>query len=185
MKPKIVLLVLVFIQVATNGWAGDFTVDNVIRAIKEDIRLAQGNDTGKPKLKIDRVELELGLTSELSGEAGIKLMVAGGLGVNVGASGSKGTSQTIKLVLTPVGDLLIGTAEDHGLTAAILSVKNALRNAYNEPPKFNLNDFVFETEFAIKKSAGGGISFWIVDLAGLKQEQISTHRVKIHLSLAG
>ncbi|CAE6694420.1 hypothetical protein NSPZN2_10384 [Nitrospira defluvii] len=103
----------------------------------------------------------------------------------MGAGAAQVNGQTIKLTLTPIGDLEIGAKKDHGLAAAIGSVKNALRNAINDPPPLKLDGFVYETEFGIEKTAQGGISFFIIDIAGGKYKQSTIHRLKIHLSLAG
>lgn len=185
MRYVIILCTVFVLALCAESMAADeLGVDQVIKAIKEDIRLAQGTETGRPRLQIDRIELELGIVSESAGELGIKISV-GGVGGGVEASGSKETGQTIKLVLLPVGDIAIGTAKDHGFAAAIASVKNALRNAINDPPPLKLDSFVFETEFVIQKAVGGGINFLIVDLGSLKSKNTTTHRMKIHLSLAG
>jgi hypothetical protein len=169
-----------------NAWAAnDIAIDEVIKALKEDIRLAQGAESGEPRLQIDRVELELTVRTETSGEAGIKMSIPAGVGANIGGAISKEGSQTIRLVLVPEGDVLVGTEKDHGLSRAISTVKNALRNATNDPPPLKLKDFVFEVEFAVQKSAGGGISFLIIDIAGAKQKKATTHHIRIFMSLAG
>ena len=184
------LFILVVLGLCTHAHVSssatnDVGVDEVIKALKEDIRLAQGAETGEPRLQIDRVELELTTVTEISGEAGVKLLVPVGIGLDVGGAASKTNSQVIKLTLIPEGDIIVGAEKDHGLSAAIFHVKNALRNALNDPPPLKLKDFVFEMEFAVQKSAGGGISFLILNIAGAKQKKTSTHQMRIYLSLAG
>jgi hypothetical protein len=161
----------------------EFDVDEVIKAIKSEIQTAQATETGLPRLKIDRVELELAVTTEQEITGGIKVKVVR-FGAEVNKGATKGTTHTLNLVLSSLGPYVIERGSNFGLVPAIQSVKVALRNALNEPPRFKLETFTFELETAIERKAGGGLTFLVVDLPNLKSKNLATHKIKLHISLA-
>ena len=163
--------------------SGEFDVDEIVTAIKQEIQTARATETGLPRLKIDRVDIELAVVMEREITGGLKIKVAG-FGAGITAGRSKGEAHTLKLVLSPTWSAEIAKASDLGLVKAIQSVKTALRNAYNKPPPFKLETFTFEIEFAVEKKAGVGFSFLIIDLPGAKTKNLATHKVKIYMSLA-
>jgi hypothetical protein len=179
------LLCLLLVRTPIVQGASDaFEVDEVLKAIKREVVAAQATDTGKPRLRIDRVELELAVVSEKGAKGGIKIKVAN-LGVGAGGGVSKSETNTLKLRLIPsAGPIEIMTTSELGLVTAINSVKEALRNAINEPPPLKLETFVFEAEIAIQKSLDGKLSFLFIDLLGAEAKNLSKHKIKIFLSLA-
>jgi hypothetical protein len=167
----------------TQAAVDDFDVVEVIKAIKSEIQTAQATETGRPRLKIDRVELELAVVTEQEATGGIKVKVVR-FGAEVAGGISKGTTHRLNLVLASVGPYDIERGSDLGLVNAIQSVKAALRAALNEPPRFKLDTFTFELEAAIERKAGGGLSFLVVDLPSLKSKNVATHKIKLYISLA-
>jgi hypothetical protein len=165
-------------QAANNG----FEIDKVITAIKQEIQSAR-KITGRPRLKIDSVELELSIITEHEAEGGVKVKVAD-IGAKIIGGIDKRTIQKLKLSFTPSGSVDISKTSNLGLVGAISEVKAALQKARKSNPKFELKKFTFEIEFYIKTKSGGEISFWIIDLLDVKAKNIVTHKMKIHMSLA-
>ncbi|MCH7889234.1 MAG: hypothetical protein IIA00_08145 [Proteobacteria bacterium] len=167
----------------TYAESQDFDLEDVIAAIKDEIRTAQATESGEPRLKIDRVEVELTIVAEQAGEAGvnIKVPIAGG---QLGVGGKRRTTHKIKLVLIPSTVSLVGSGSKFGLVSAIQRVKESLRRAIHKPPALKLENFVFEVEFMVQRSAKGGISFLIFEVSDLKSENLVTHKLRIYMSLA-
>jgi hypothetical protein len=93
-------------------------------------------------------------------------------------------TQRIRLTLKPEGSPEeVSGARTLGLAPAILSVKSALQEAGRPPFKFALDRFVFEAEFAIARSAEGGVRFLFLD-AGGAQSSVATQHLAVHMKLA-
>ncbi len=184
-KHKLKLLILVSIGVVVfveTALCVEFEVDRVVAAIKNEIEIARSEETGTPKLKIDSVDVVLSTIATNESAGGIKLNVAGvGAGLTTGVS--KSNTQSIKLTLEPVGDIDIADDESMGLAPAIRSVKKAIKSAYNTEPRLKLKSFTFEVDFAVKEEAEGGISFYIVDIGGIKKSNFATHKVTFKMSV--
>lgn len=179
-----VLCLLLVRAPIVRGDSDAFEVDEVLRAIKQEVNTAQATDRGEPRLRIDRVELELAVASEKEASGGIKIKVATA-GVDVGGGVSESATSTIKLSMIPSSAPIdIGTTSQFGLVTAINSVKAALRNSINIPPPLTLEKFVYEAEIAIVKTANGKLSFLFIDLAGVKAKNLAKHKIKIFLSPA-
>lgn len=170
--------------------ADGFPISQVVEAIKSEINLARlASGPEERRLRITSVAITLTAVARTEGEAGIALEVpivgelVGGAHVRVGAE--LASTQKIALTLTPMGvPEPVSGAASLGLAPAIQSVKAALREAARGPLAFGLDHFVFEAEFAVTKSAGGGVRFLFIDVAKAAGETVAMHRAAIHFKLA-
>jgi len=160
-----------------------FPLDEIIATIKNEIQLARAKETGSPKLKIDSVSIDLSTVIQKSASGGIKVSIAG-FGGGVSGEIKNDQVQRLKLDLIPVGSINISGYSSIGLVEAIQNVKRSVRHAYNQPPRFLMKTFTYEIEFVVKKETGGGLSFSIIDLGGIKKANIATHKIFVTMSLA-
>jgi hypothetical protein len=155
----------------------EFDIPEVVKAVKEEVQRARARDTGSPKLRIDRVELELRVAAKQELTTGVTVSV-----VAVKGAASEEKTHTLSIVLTPIGDVPVGTGNDLGLVPAIQSIKQTLRKSINTPPAFGMRTFIFEVETAIEKNVAGSINF-IVIKPELERKNVITHKIKFHMSV--
>lgn len=190
-KPTLALLsasvAAVLLHSARETLAEGFPATKVIEAIKSEINQARqarrAEDEGLNIASVNVVltalakydaggglVLEVPIVRELVGEGGI-------------ASGVKlANSQKISMALEPSGGPIpVSGSANLGLVPAIESAKAALRTAQRGPIKFDLNEFVFEAEFVIGKSAEGGVRFLFLE-ADAAYENVAVQHITIRMT---
>lgn len=167
----------------TQAQSQGFNVEDVIAAIKDEIRTAQATETGEPRLKIDRVEVELTIVAAKSGSGGLKFEIPV-VGAKLQAEATRRATHVLKLILSPSNISEVRSPSNFGLVSALRQVKQALRNAIHKPPALRLENFVFEIEFLVTKKAGIGLQFLIFEIPNLDIEHSYSHKLKIFMSLA-
>ena len=161
----------------------EFEIEEIITAIKNEIKTANISELGSPNFIIETVDVSLNVfsTETEKGALAVKILGYGdevrnetlvskshhNLGFSFQPSGAFGFSQEISL----------------GLVEPIKKVKTSLRRAYNSPPGFQMEGFTFKLEFAIEKSMDGGIRFKVIALDDLKALNVTTHHVTIHMRI--
>jgi Trypsin-co-occurring domain 2 len=163
-------------------------VSQVIEAIKSEIAIARlASDAQHARFKISSVEINLTAVAKAEAGGGIRveIPVLDSIGGGEARADLKLTNtQRIRLTLIPEGTPEeISGGRTLGLAPAILSVKSALQEAGRPPYKFALDRFVFEAEFAIARSAEGGVRFLFLD-AGGDQSSVATQHLAVHMTLA-
>lgn len=167
----------------THAQSQGFSVEEVIAAIKDEIRTAQATETGEPRLKIDRVEVELTIVTATSGSGGLNFEIPlVGAKLQVGAT--RRATHVLRLTLLPTSVSEIRSPSNFGLVSALRQVKQALRNAINKPPRLRLDNFVFEIEFVAVKKANTGLQFVILEIFSVGIERSYSHKLKVFMSLA-
>jgi hypothetical protein len=141
----------------------EFEIDEIITAIKNEIKTANISELGSPNFKIETIA---GYSNEADNEV-LASKSYHSLSFSFQPTGASGFSQEISL----------------GLVEPIKKVKAALRKAYNTPPSFQMEGFTFKLEFAIGKSMDGGIRFKVIELEDLKAHNITTHYITIHMKI--
>jgi hypothetical protein len=161
--------------------AGPFRASEVIQAVKREIRLAQAQETGSPRLTIDLVELELTTVATKEAGAGLTVTVPT---VDVGGEVTAGNSmtQTLSLSLTSLDAPEVSAGESLGLVEVIREVKRALKIALNEPPRFDLGQFQYTVQFALQREANGRLRFVLFELPRAKLSQASSNQITLHIS---
>jgi hypothetical protein len=152
----------------------EFEIDEIITAIKNEIKTANISELGSPNFKIETVDVSLTVVSTETEKGALAVKIAGysneayhSLSFSFQPTGASGFSQEISL----------------GLVEPIKKVKASLRKAYNTPPSFQMEGFTFKLEFAIGKSMDGGIRFKVIELEDLKAQNITTHYITIHMKI--
>jgi len=172
----------------TPAMADTLPVSQVIEAIKSEIAIARlASDAQDARFKISSVEINLTAVAKTEAGGGIRveIPVLESIGDGKAVADLELTNtQRIRLTLMPEGiPEEVSGARTLGLAPAILSVKSALQEAGRPPFKFALDRFVFEAEFAIARSAEGGVRFLFLD-AGGAQSSVATQHLAVHMTLA-
>ncbi|MBR9985734.1 MAG: hypothetical protein KFF68_07485 [Desulfosarcina sp.] len=174
----------IYLSFSDAAHASEFEIDEIISAIKNEIKTADISELGLPRFSIETVDVALTVFSTETEK--------GALAVRVG-----GFSSALDDILTPpksyqnlIFSFHPSEADDAspdlslGLVEPILKVKSSLKKACNTPPSFPMDNFEFKLEFALERNLEGGIRFVILDLEDLKAQHIVTHRITIHLKIA-
>lgn len=164
--------------------ANEFEIDEIISAIKNEIKTADISELGLPRFTIEAVDVALTVFSTETEK--------GALAVKVG-----GFNSALDYILAPPKSYQNLSFSFHpsqaddfspdlslGLVEPILKVKSSLKKACNTPPSFQMDNFKFKLEFALERNMEGGIRFIILELEDLKAQHIVTHRITVHLKIA-
>ena len=131
------LLVMASPGASQSESSEDIDIPEVVEAVKNEIQLARGRDTGLPKLQIDRVELELKVSVVRQAGLGLSVKVA-----SLNGAISQETTHRLTLTIVPVGQIPVATDKDLGLVPAIQRTKEAIRTSINTPPPFRMDTFI-------------------------------------------
>lgn len=179
------ILFLLTINVSVIGVAhsAEFEIDEIISAIKNEIRTANISELGNPKFTIETVEVALTVVSTETekGALAVKILAFGNE-VDNGVSTSK-SYHNLSFLFQPTGASGFSSETSLGLVEPIKRVKSSLRKAYNTPPSFQMEGFTFKLEFAIEQNMDGGIHFRILELEDLKAQGIATHYLTIYMKI--
>lgn len=183
-------LVVVACATAAQGpaIADTLPLSQVIEAIKSEIAVARlASDREDARFRISSVDITLTAVAKTEAGGGIRVEVP--VLENIGGGKAVGdleltNTQRIRLTLKPEGiPEKVSGARTLGLAPAILSVKSALREAGRPPFRFALDQFVFEAEFVIARSAEGAVRFLFLD-AESAQSSVARQHLAVHMTLA-
>ena len=179
------ILFLLTINVSVIGVAHstEFEIDEIITAIKNEIKTANISELGSPKFTIETVDVALTVVSTETekGTLAVKILAFGNE-VDNGVSPSK-SYHNLSFSFQPTGSSGFSPEISLGLVEPIKRVKSSLRKAFNSPPSFQMEGFTFKLEFAIEQNIDGGIHFRILGLEDLKAQGIATHHLSIHMKI--
>ena len=180
----ICLLLTVGIATAGRAHAGDFEIDEIITAIKNEIITANITELGSPRFTIEKVDVALAVVSSETEKGGLAITITGfSDDFDNGPAGAR-TYHMLNYSFQPAAASSMSPDLSLGLVEPIRGVKSAFRKACNTPPGFQMNGFTFTLEFALVQTIDGGIRFRILDLDDLKARYIKTHHVTLHVKAA-
>lgn len=179
----IFFLLTINLSVISIAHSSEFEIDEIITAIKNEIKTANISELGSPKFTIETVDVALTVFSTETEKGTLAVKILGfGNGVDNGVSTSK-SYHNLSFSFQPAGASDFSPEISLGLVESIKRVKSSLRKAYNTPPSFQMEAFTFKIEFAIEQNMDGGIRFRILELEDLKAQGIATHHVTIHMKI--
>ena len=161
----------------------EFEIDEVVTAIKNEINTANKSEAGTPIFKIESVVASLKVVSSKTEKGGLIVNIVGYDKESDNEMSTAYSSHTLTFSFKPNEESNFSPDLSLGLVEPINQIKTALRKAYNSPPIFHMESFTFNLEFAIVKNSDRGISFKVVELNELKQRNINTHRITIHMTI--
>ena len=165
------------------AYCSEFEIDEIITAIKNEIKTASISELGNPKFTIETVDVALTVVSIESEKGALAVKIAGFSNeVGLGVSNSQ-SYHNLNFSFQPTGASSFSPEISLGLVEPIKRVKSSLRKAYNTPPSFQMEGFTCKLEFAIEQNIDGRIRFRILELDDLKAQNIPTHHVTIHMKI--
>ena len=176
-------LLTINLSVIGIAHATEFEIDEIITAIKNEIKTANISELGSPNFKIKTVDVALTVVSTETEKGALAVKIVGyGNDFDNEVLISK-SFHNLSFSFQPTGASGFSPEMSLGLVEPIKKVKSSLRKAYNTPPNFQMEGFTFKLEFAIGKSMDGGIRFKVIELEDLKTRNIATHYITIHMKI--
>ena len=176
-------LIVICLSAIRPAHPSEFEVDEIITAIKNEIKTASISELGNPKFTIEKVDVALTVVSTET-EKGVFAVKIAGFSHEAGYGASTSQSyHNLNFSFQPTGASSFSPEISLGLVEPIKRVKSSLRKAYNTPPSFQMEGFTFKLEFAIEQNMDGRIRFRILELDDLKAQNIPTHHVTIHMKI--
>ena len=169
-----------FIRVA---YSTEFEIDEIITAIKNEIKTANISEFGNPYFKIETVDVSLKVVSTETEKGAIAVKIAGYGDEARNESQASSSHHNLSFSFQPTGASGFSQEVSLGLVEPIKKVKSSLRKANNSAPSFQMEGFTFKMEFAIEKSMDGGIRFKVIELEDLKAKNVTTHYITIHTKI--
>jgi len=168
--------------IVTNiAYSFEFEIDQVITAIKNEIKTANISELGSPNFKIERVDVTLTVISTETEKGKLAVKIVGyDDEIEKQALTSK-SHHKLRFSFQPIDESNFSPEISLGLVEPIKKVKYSLRKAYNTPPIFEMSDFTLKLEFAILKNPDGEIGFSVIQLSDLKAMNVNTHYITIHM----
>ena len=180
---SIFLLLTINISVVGIAYSTEFEIDEIITAIKNEIKTANLSELGSPNFKIETVDVSLSVVSTETEKGALAVKIVGyATDVRNETLASK-SFHNLSFSFQPTGASGFSQELSLGLVEPIKKVKTSLRKAYNSPPSFQMEGFTFKLEFAIEKSMDGGIRFKVIELEDLKAQNVTTHYITIHMKI--
>ena len=174
--------------VSILSWSGRsygayFEIDDILDALKKEIQTAQAAAKETRRFEIEKVELQLSVSSNKASNGEVKLEVVGS-DYN-GPVQPKITQSYHRIYLSFYpNDFVTFPAElSSGLVEVIKNAIDSLNKSYLSPPSFNFDTFTFDVVFAIVKWKNGEIKFVTTNLGQLISSSIPTHRLTVHMSI--
>ncbi|MGA9234308.1 MAG: trypco2 family protein [Desulfobacterales bacterium] len=174
--------------VSILSWSGRsygayFEIDDILDALKKEIQTAQAAAKETRRFEIEKVELQLSVSSNKASNGEVKLEVVGS-DYN-GPVQPKITQSYHRIYLSFYpNDFITFPAElSSGLVEVIKNAIDSLNKSYLSPPSFNFDTFTFDVVFAIVKWKNGEIKFVTTNLGQLISSSIPTHRLTVHMSI--
>lgn len=185
--PFIVFIILFLVSVNLSpiriAQAGEFEIDEIITAIKNEINTANISELGSPKFTIETVKVALTVDSTETEKGAIAVKI---VGLSNGFEDEPSTSisyHNLSFSFQPSDSSGFSPEISRGLVEPIKRVKSSLKKAYNTPPSFQMEGFTLKLEFAIQQHADGGIRFRILEIEDLKAQKIATHQLKLNIKI--
>ena len=167
------------------AWAhcNDVSIADLIASVKREIAVAQQQDTGAPRLRIEQVQLDISIVKTVSGGGGISFRVplVPAVAVEGDVKAEKRQFHHLKLTLEPESEVDVSPGLQLGLAEAILQVKRDLKESMNKPPAFMLRDFVFEVSFVAEEKIHAGVKLAIIGEANLGGSQTGTQKITVYM----
>jgi hypothetical protein len=158
-------LTLATFSFAASSASDNFDASRIVEKINWEIRNTQGDDTGRPRLLIEEVDLELTVVSEAGAAGSLRISVPTMPIVdgNIVAAASQSLHHKIHFTFAPPRRVTVSPGEQLELVKAIWSLKAVLRDAINEPPQVELKSFEFEVTFAVAREENGRLRLWVFE----------------------
>lgn len=174
---------------AVVSWSGRsygayFEIDDILDALKKEIQTAQAAAKETRRFEIEKVELQLSVSSDKASNGEVKLEVIGSDYDDPVHSKITHSYHRIYLSFYPNDSATFPAELSSGLVEVIKNAVNSLNNSYRNPPNFNFDTFTFDIIFAIVKWKNGDIKFVTTNLAHLISSSIPTHRLTVHMSIS-
>jgi len=170
---RVTAVAVILLGLAPSGLHADgFPIEKVIEAVKSEInRARQAQAYEDETLIITSVEISLTAVAryDANGEIYLEVPIIKELAgqAHLGGGAKLANTQIVSLTLKPSGaPIRVSGSENLGLVPAIESGKAALRAARRGPITFDLEEFVFQIECVVTKSAGGGVRFLFLKAGG-------------------
>ncbi len=180
---SIFFLLTINLSVIGIAHATEFEIEEIITAIKNEIKTANISELGSPNFKIETVDVALTVVSTETEKGALAVKIVGyGNDFDNEVLISK-SYHNLSFSFQPTGASGFSPEMSLGLVEPIKKVKSSLRKAYNTPPNFKMEGFTFKLEFAIGKNMDGGIRFKVIELDDLKTRNIATHYITIHMKI--
>ena len=181
---KFSLLFAIFNLILTNiSYAAAFEIDEIITAIKNEIKTANISELGSPHFKIETIDVVLKVVSTVTEKGTLAVKIIGYDDEAANETLTSTSVHTLSFTFQPVGASGYSPEISIGLVEPIMKIKESMRKAYNTPPNYQIGGFTFKLEFAIEKSKDSGIRFTVIDLNDLKTRNINTHYITIHVKI--
>jgi hypothetical protein len=170
------------------SWSGQsygayFEIDDILDALKKEIQTAQAAAKETRRFEIEKVELQLSVSSDKASNGEVKLEVIGSDVNDPVQSKITQSYHRIYLSFYP-NDLVTFPAQlSSGLVEVIQNAIDSLNKSYLNPPGFKFDTFTFDIVFAIVKWKNGDIKFVTTNLGQLISSSIPTHRLTVHMSI--
>jgi len=163
--------------------AFEFEIDEVITAIKNEIKTANISELGSPNFKIESVDVSLTVISTETEKGKLAVKIIGYDDEVENQDLSSKSHHKLRFSFQPVDKSNFSPEISLGLVEPIIKVKSALRRAYNTPPIFEMSNFTFKLEFAILKNADGEVGFSVIQLSDIKAMNVNTHYITVHMTI--
>ena len=177
------LSVVINLSVTNVAHSAEFEIDEIITAIKNEIKTANISELGSPNFIIETVNVALTLVSTVTEKGALAIKI---VGYDKEANNEELTSKSFHILnfsFKPSTESGYSPEISIGLVEPIKKVKASLRKAYNSPPTYRMEGFTFKIEFAIEKDMDRGIRFTVFELNELKAININTHYITIHMKI--
>ena len=180
---SIFFLLTINLSVIGIAHATEFEIDEIITAIKNEIKTANISELGSPNFKIETVDVALTVVSTETEKGALAVKIVGYDNDFDNEVLISKSYHNLSFSFQPTGASGFSPEMSLGLVEPIKKVKSSLRKAYNTPPNFQMEGFTFKLEFAIGKNMDGGIRFKVIELDDLKARNIATHYITIHMKI--
>lgn len=179
----ILIILLVNISVTNRAHSTEFEIDEIITAIKNEIKTANLPELGSPNFKIESVDVALTVISTETEKGALAVRIVGYDDEADNELLSFKSPHTLSFTFQPTGASGFSPETSIGLVEPIKKVKASLKRAYNSPPTFQMEGFTFKLEFAIEKKVDGGFRFTVIELNDLKAQNVNTHYITIRMKI--
>lgn len=176
-------LLIICFSATPKAYSSEFEIDEIITAIKNEIKTANLSDLGSPNFKIENVDVALTVVSTETKKGALAVKIVGYDNEADNEVLNSKSYHKLSFSFRPTGASGFSPEISLGLVEPIKVVKASLRKAYNTPPNFQMEGFIFILEFAIEKNTEGGISFTVIELNDLKARNVITHNITIHMKI--
>ena len=166
-----------------RSYGAYFEIDDILDALKKEIQTAQAAAKETRRFEIEKVELQLSVSSNKASNGEVKLEVVGSDYNGPVQPKIPQSYHRIYLSFYP-NDFITFPAElSSGLVEVIKNAIDSLNKSYLSPPSFNFDTFTFDVVFAVVKWKNGEIKFVTTNLGHLISSSIPTHRLTVHMSI--